>query len=230
MLQNFNNKIPEVKVFSNDARNLPIDDNVIDLIITSPPYVNAMDYHKMHEYSLFFLDLDFDNFRKREIGAHSRFPQNRFMLLAQYIIDMQKVLIEANRVLKKNKHLVIVVADTKIENETIYSDRLFTELCEILNFEPICVYKRKIPKYRKYINSSLGKIDEENIIIFKKVSEYGNKYMDSDAISNNFAIKKLMEIEARIISNEELDRKEKKKKIEKINQAIAHLMLDLRSL
>ena len=45
------------KVIGNDARSLPLLDRSIDLIVTSPPYVNAIDYPFAHKHELFILDL-----------------------------------------------------------------------------------------------------------------------------------------------------------------------------
>lgn len=60
---------PDVKVICGDARNLSIENNSIDLIITSPPYVNALDYYRVHMYNMLWLGMDFDLFRKHEIGG-----------------------------------------------------------------------------------------------------------------------------------------------------------------
>ena len=35
-----------------DARQLPLDDNAVDLVVTSPPYANAIDYMRAHKFSL----------------------------------------------------------------------------------------------------------------------------------------------------------------------------------
>ncbi len=40
-----------------DAKELDEADDSIDLIVTSPPYINAIDYPMAHKYSLFLLDL-----------------------------------------------------------------------------------------------------------------------------------------------------------------------------
>src|SRR5205807_10007991 len=38
-----------------DARSLPVDDNSIDIVITSPPYLNAIDYVRGHKFSLIWM-------------------------------------------------------------------------------------------------------------------------------------------------------------------------------
>jgi SAM-dependent methyltransferase len=40
-----------------DARSLPIADRSVDRVITSPPYINAVDYTMAHKYNLFLLGL-----------------------------------------------------------------------------------------------------------------------------------------------------------------------------
>jgi DNA modification methylase len=43
------------KVIGEDARRVPLPDDSIDLIFTSPPYVNAIDYPRAHKFSVFWL-------------------------------------------------------------------------------------------------------------------------------------------------------------------------------
>ena len=41
-----------VELHHADARQLPLDDESVDLVITSPPYANAIDYMRAHKFSL----------------------------------------------------------------------------------------------------------------------------------------------------------------------------------
>lgn len=43
------------RVIGDDARALPLPDASVDLVFTSPPYVNAIDYPRAHKFSLFWL-------------------------------------------------------------------------------------------------------------------------------------------------------------------------------
>lgn len=45
------------KMVGDDARRPDMDSSTIDLVITSPPYLNAIDYPFAHKYELFILDL-----------------------------------------------------------------------------------------------------------------------------------------------------------------------------
>ena len=47
-----------------DAQSMPFADSVIDLIVTSPPYANALDYMRAHKFSLVWLGQSVDNLSK----------------------------------------------------------------------------------------------------------------------------------------------------------------------
>ena len=68
------NKLPLAEVNEGDARNLPIRSGTIDLVITSPPYLNAIDYLRGHKLSLVWMGYSIKNIRflrAHNIGAES---------------------------------------------------------------------------------------------------------------------------------------------------------------
>ena len=73
--KNCKNPPPKVKIITGDARKLEVESKSVDLIVTSSPYDRA------YMYNMLWLGIDFDLFRKHEIGAHSHFIYNRFRLL-----------------------------------------------------------------------------------------------------------------------------------------------------
>lgn len=48
---------PFAQVIGHKAQDIPLQDASVDLIITSPAYLNAVDYPMTHKYSMFILDL-----------------------------------------------------------------------------------------------------------------------------------------------------------------------------
>lgn len=48
-------KHPRAIVCKGDARNIPIRSGTIDYVITSPPYLNAIDYLRGHKFSLVWI-------------------------------------------------------------------------------------------------------------------------------------------------------------------------------
>lgn len=176
--------IPDVKVICGDARKLEVNTNSIDLIVTSPPYVNALDYYRAHMYNMLWLGMDFDLFRKHEIGGHSHFITNRFRLLSEYLGDMLRSMIEMNRVLKKDKLCVIVVGNSSLEYELIESHKFFAEMGKKIGFKLIKTIFRNIDKTRKYTSADIGKIDDEYIVVMQKVDDANVSASDDNFVSD----------------------------------------------
>ena len=66
--------IGESRIIAGDARELPLPDYSVDLIVTSPPYANALDYMRAHKFSLAWLGEPIPNLtglRARYIGSES---------------------------------------------------------------------------------------------------------------------------------------------------------------
>ena len=174
---------PIVRVIEGDARFLSIEDKSIDLIVTSPPYVNALDYYRIHMHNMFWLGIDFKEFKKHEIGSHSHFINNRFRLLSEYLGDMLRAMIEMNRVLKKGKLAVIVVGNSTIEYELIESWKFFASMAEKIGFKQLRVYHRPIDVTRKYTSKNIGNINEEYILVLQKISDANVEASDDNFVA-----------------------------------------------
>ncbi len=173
---------PNVKVIKGDARKLKIKNESVDLIVTSPPYVNALDYYRVHMYNMLWLGMDFDLFRKHEIGGHSHFIMNRFRLLSEYLADMLRSMIEMNRVLKKGKICAIVIGNSSLEYELIESHKYFLSFANNIGFKHIKTYFRNIDKTKKYTSANIGQIDDEYIIVLEKISNSKTNANDEEFI------------------------------------------------
>ncbi len=176
--------VPVVRVICGDARKLEVETASINLIVTSPPYVNALDYYRAHMYNMLWLGMDFDLFRKHEIGGHSHFIINRFRLLSEYLGDMLRSMIEMNRVLKKDKTCVIVVGNSSLEYELIESHNFFAEMGKKIGFKSIKTIFRNIDKTRKYTSADIGKIDDEYILVMQKVDDTNISADDDNFVSD----------------------------------------------
>ncbi|MFZ8832678.1 MAG: DNA methyltransferase [Candidatus Caldipriscus sp.] len=226
--------IPKVRVICGDARKLEVETNSIDLIVTSPPYVNALDYYRLHMYNMLWLGMDFDLFRKHEIGGHSHFIMNRFRLLSEYLGDMLRSMIEMNRVLKKDKICVIVVGNSSLEYELIESYKFFAEMGEKIGFKPIKTLFRNIDKSKKYTSADIGKIDNEYILIMQKVDDI-NISSDDDNFIVEIVKEQMIRFRDQIAKNPGSSIKGKKpskerlmKNIDKIDEAIENINNDIK--
>lgn len=225
---------PKVRVITGDARKLEVESNSVDLIVTSPPYVNALDYYRAHMYNMLWLGMDFDLFKKHEIGAHSHFIYNRFRLLSEYLGDMLRAMIEMNRVLKKDKLCVIVVGNSSLEYELIESHKFFAEMSKFIGFKPIKTYFRNIDKTRKYTSADIGKIDDEYILILQKVAA-SDVTADNDDFIADIVTQQMIKFKKQIekvqgtsIRGRRPTKERLLKNIDKIEEAIQHIREDIK--
>lgn len=159
--------LSKCKIYEEDARSLKsIGDDVIDLIVTSPPYANVTDYTTGNRLSFYWLDLgDLQKRKEEEIGA--RWKRSRKPALEDYIKDMYKSFVQLRRVLKKGAYLCCVLGETssirkKIDLNRKLLDLLTNELGFVLISESI---ERNI--YAKRIRAVRG-VSKEHIYIFRK--------------------------------------------------------------
>jgi len=226
--------VPETKVICGDARNLEVDTNSIDLIVTSPPYVNALDYYRAHMYNMLWLGMDFDLFRKHEIGGHSHFIANRFRLLSEYLGDMLRSMIEMNRVLKNDKLCVIVVGNSSLEYELIKSHKFFGEMGRKIGFKPVKTIFRNIDKTRKYTNADIGKIDDEYILVMQKLDNT-HVFADDDSFISEVVREQMIKFREQIkkvqgtsIRGRKPTKERLLKNIDKISEAIESIPKDIK--
>lgn len=92
-----------------DARRLPLEDNTVDVVLTSPPYINVFNYHQQYRKSAEALDWDLLTVARSEIGANRKFRGNRFLTVIQYCIDMAQALTELRRACRKDARIILVV-------------------------------------------------------------------------------------------------------------------------
>ena len=98
-----------VNVFNYDCRNLPLESDSVDFVLTSPPYINVFNYHQNYRKSTELLGWDVLNVAKSEIGSNRANRGNRFLTVVQYVNDLAQCLNEIYRVLKSRGKCLFVV-------------------------------------------------------------------------------------------------------------------------
>ena len=96
-------------IFHADARKIPLDDNSINLVITSPPYINVFNYHQNYRQIMELAGWDLLEIAKSEIGSNRKNRQNRFLTVIQYSIDMLLSLLEMRRLLDDEGRIIIII-------------------------------------------------------------------------------------------------------------------------
>lgn len=131
----FVNDLPESSVsteaFLGDARYLPDACANVDLIVTSPPYINVFNYHQNYRPVLELLGWQPLKAASTEIGANRKHRQNRLLTVIQYCVDMQMAFEEMGKVLKTGAKLVLVVGrSSAVLGNTFYNADLLENLLQ----------------------------------------------------------------------------------------------------
>ncbi len=140
----FKDGIPAVRgqAFMEDARKIPIEDESVDLVVTSPPYFNMQTYAWDNWLRLWFLGYDYEEVAK--ILFHSESPE-RFRHF------MEEVLREIFRVLKWNRAAIIVLGRVKLKGRIIDMAKITAPIAERIGFKVARIISDSIPRSNKYL-------------------------------------------------------------------------------
>jgi len=159
----------------NDARNIRYKDEFFHLAVTSPPYVNAVDYPRTHQLEIYWLGIrngslaplkkihvgtetvnHVDYRHLRSIGIsdadavlakiYEKDPRRSFILY-KYLVDMQKNLEEVKRVLAPGGKYVIVVGNNKMRGYLVETWKYLMEMAERIGFEVNCYFASEIIRH-----------------------------------------------------------------------------------
>ena len=129
---------PEPEVFEADARITRLEENSVGSIITSPPYLNKIEYASVYkmELCLFFKEQETKLRAHIQDGATGRDFETQMPLVAKaYFDDMRKVLQNMFFYLKPGGKAIIVVGGGCFPYETIESDDILIQEAEKIGFK-----------------------------------------------------------------------------------------------
>ncbi len=157
-----------------DSRKLEgLEENSIDLIVTSPPYPNTYDYYLYHKQRMFWLGLDWVIAKKNEIGSrlrHSSYGEG----IENYLSDMKMCFQRFNDVLKDKSHLAIVVGDAYIQGTKYDGAWMIEQAMEGTSFNVEERIQYNLGKASRLFNKKFRKKDKnEYILVLKKSKQQG---------------------------------------------------------
>lgn len=169
---------PEIK-FGN-TQDLPLKDNSVDLIVTSPPYAsNAIDYMRAHKFTLVWLDHQIDELslkRKEYIGGEdmtninyeslpdftveivsdiSKLDSKRGKVLHRYYSEMTRTLKEMYRVLKPGKAAVVVVGNSVMRGKDTETQNCLADIGRNIGFEVPKIGVRKLDRNKRMLPAGI---------------------------------------------------------------------------
>ena len=139
----------------------------VDLIVTSPPYGNANDYHLYHRFRLLWLGYDPRQFGRIEIGSHLR-HQKESSGFELYLTEMEQSLSGMYRLLKPGRYAVIVVGDAVYEKVLYPAAKVFCKTAEKVGFETVCVEERNIHRTKRSFVAAGRRATTENLLVIRK--------------------------------------------------------------
>lgn len=164
-LSNIITKLPysqkPIRVGLSDARSLPLKNNQIDFVVTSPPYINVFNYHQNYRQSAEILGWDLLKIAKSEIGSNRANRSNRFYTVVQYCLDMGDILKELARVSKQQARIVLIVGqESNVLGVPFYN----ADILEKIGIKAK-LFQKVLRQKRKFKNK-FGKVIIEDIINF----------------------------------------------------------------
>lgn len=150
-----------------DARNIGLNhQNNIDLIITSPPYINVFNYHQNYRGIIECFGYDILKVANSEIGSNRKHRSNRFKTVVQYAMDMGHTIYNASTALKVGGKMILVVGRESMVRKTPFYNSMIIK--DIINLIP-CLQIESINT--RQFGNRYGELIDEDIIVVQKCSE-----------------------------------------------------------
>ena len=154
-------------VFQRDARFIGQDlKDSVDLIITSPPYINVFNYHQNYRELMEGIGYDILNIAEGEFGSNRKNRSNRFKTVVQYTIDMGKTIESMLESLKLGGRAIIIIGVESTVNGIPFNNAQIIQECID------CNYAAKVEEVAvREFKNRFGETILEKIIVVRKVHE-----------------------------------------------------------
>ncbi len=182
---------PAISLRRADARKLPLPSSSVDVVLTSPPYLQAIDYLRGHKLALIWMGHTIPELRKirsSSIGSERGYSSDQYQrvlnrsvtteldrrstrIALRYIFDLDKVIEEMSRVVKKNGHITFVVAEATICGNSVKVSEIVCGLASRYSWKEIGRFVRPLEVSRRYLppptkgKNSLDKRMKEEVCI-----------------------------------------------------------------
>ena len=149
------------------GENRPIEKGEVDLIVTSPPYPNAFDYHLYHRFRIFWLDGNPVDVGRVEIGSHLKYQRNK-KNFEQFEEEMEPVLINCLSALKTGRYAVFILGNAVFGGVEYKTAERIGLLAQKVGFEYVGIVDRPLPETKRSIKSWARRATAEQILILRK--------------------------------------------------------------
>ncbi len=168
-------KCPSLISFGN-SQSLPLTNNCVDLIVTSPPYAsNAIDYMRAHKFSLVWFGRQIDDLskvRNSYVGGEStkdfqfeelppftqsivdevsELDKKKSLVLRRYYSEMTRALAEMQRVLKPGKSAIVVVGTSQMRGHDTETQNCLADIGRSIGFDVAKIGVRALDRDRRML-------------------------------------------------------------------------------
>ena len=170
------NRGPQATTILGDARKLTTASDSFDLVLTSPPYLNAIDYIRCSKFSLVWMGHSIDELRDTraasvgsevsleealsdegvravidDLSLKPKLSSRNNAILSRYVWDMRDSLSEVSRVLKKGGGAVYVVGDSTVRGTFVRNSEIVRSVAELNDLTLVDRRSRNLPANRRYL-------------------------------------------------------------------------------
>lgn len=162
-----------------DARHLDIKACSVDAVVTSPPYLNAIDYMRGHRLSLVWMGHTLGSLRrirsdsigaerapdvgkavqeevKIALGKLDGLPRRHLAMVDRYITDVIEMASEIRRVLKPGGIATLVVGNSCLKGVFIKNSAIVSTALEAQGLTCIDEFVRDLPNQSRYLPTAAG--------------------------------------------------------------------------
>ena len=162
-------------IFEGDAvsRLYMLDSGSLNFVLTSPPYLNAIDYPRAHKFSQWWLSPQKAPLGRSEYLGLRQYPANStdgdclfvipalsesiapfrempiYRTISRYVMDMAAVIDQLHRVVKARAKVVFVVADNVIAGTVLPVSAIIEDLLKRSGFSSVTATGRTIENTRR---------------------------------------------------------------------------------
>jgi hypothetical protein len=180
-VEELNSKGQTAAIIAGDARSMPLLDGSIDLIVTSPPYANAIDYMRAHKFSLVWLGkpiLELSKLRtvyigserltstpegnlpertERIVGSLQERDPKKAAILRKYYLEMKITLSEMFRVLREDSPAIVVVGTSTMRGMDVQTHLCLADIADEVGYEVVGIKERSLDRNKRMMPARFGK-------------------------------------------------------------------------
>lgn len=187
-------------VMAGDSRRLPLQADSVDLVLTSPPYANALDYMRAHKFSLAWLGDAIPRLsklrgnyigserQKENAGEGGTLPASvraivdslsekdgaKSRVLGRYFADMGLAIGEMARVVRPGGAIIIVVGPSVMRDLVVPTHECLADIASGIGLEVVDVAPRNLDRDRRMMpaRTTLKSVAEHTGIERRMHTEY----------------------------------------------------------